>query len=309
MKVHVKESDKYYGIKEYSVRNAHIGCYGYITKGLENLAAIMPPDYSKLPLKSIAGNYIYRKTVRVNTSALSVANSWYSNFYHFIYETLVKVFCLKHYQPELPIIFPAEKQKFHDEWFSLLDLKNLLFISNKEVVRTPLAISCNHLADDLGEKNKILVAFKDWIVEKLKKKGLIADKSYYPEKIFITREKAKFRRISNMDEVLPVVKANGYTVVELEDYSLVEQINLFYHAKKIAGAHGAGFSHIAFTEASVLDIIVEGYDADWFLKLSKTFNVPYTSIRAKAISTGKFLNETDGHRDIMIDAEAMQGYL
>ncbi len=304
------ENSTYSDIVEYSVRNAHIGCYGYITKGLENLSAIMPSDYSRLPLMSIGGNYIYRKNLRIQTPALSVVNSWYSNFYHFIYETLIKVFCLRDHLPETPIVFPSDKSKFHDEWLSLLDIDNVIFISSKQVVKTPLAISCNNLTDDMRQKGQILRDFKDWVIEKMKTKGLIiAGKEHYPEKLFINRSKARFRRIVNNDEVLPIVKAMGYTVIELEDYSLAEQINFFYHAQKIAGAHGAGFSHMAFTQASVLDIIVEGYEADWFEKLAKTFDVSYTSMRAKAILKRDESAETAGHRDLWVDTSMLHKYL
>lgn len=305
MKVEIKENDFFPDIKEYYVKNALIGCYGYITKGFENLSAIMPPDYSKLPLRSIAGNYLFRKTIKIDTPALSVVNSWYNNFYHFIYESLIKIFCLRNHWPEIPIVFPAIKQKFHKEWIELLDLTNLVYVEERQVVKTPLAISCNFLVDAMQQKDQILVAFRNWVIDSMRKKGLVDDKSSYPGKIFITRRNPKYRKIINSNEVLPFVEANGYKVIELEDYSLAKQINFFYHADDIIGVHGAGFAHIGFTKAPVLDIIVDNFYSEWFLKLSGSLGNPYTFMRTKGVEND-FPVKTPGYHDMIIDIKTLE---
>ncbi len=308
MKFTVTSNSQFPDIKEYSVKNAHIGCFGYITKGLENLAAIMPPDYSKLRLKSIAGNYLIRKTVKVDTAALSVVNSWYSNFYHFIYESLIKIYCLRNHLPDTPIVFPAAKQKFHNEWIDLLDLKNMLYIGERQVVKTPLAISCNHLSDDIKQKDQILLGFREWVITTMKKKGLIGDKSKYPRKIFITRRNPRYRKIINSNEVLPLVEKNGYAIIELEDYNLAQQINYFYHAEDIVGVHGAGFAHIGFTKAPVLDIIVDNFYSDWFLKLSNSLGNHYEFMRTKGVEND-YHRKTPGYHDMIIDITLLKEHI
>ncbi|MBK6937131.1 MAG: glycosyltransferase family 61 protein [Chitinophagaceae bacterium] len=281
MKVSVKANASFAGINEYTVRDAQIGYYGYITKGLQNLQAIMPVHYKPLTFKSVVGNHFVRKTIKTEFPALSIANNEYDNFYHFMYESLVKLYCLRDHINSSAVVFPGKKYKYHDEWFEILGIKNLLFITVRELIKTPLAISCNFPEDEMACKKDILVAFKDWVLKNLTDRGMLYSKNRFPDKVFISRTRAKYRKVVNFDEVVPVLQEFGYTIIDLEDYSLAEQINYFYHARDIVGVHGAGFAHMCFTKAPVLDIIVDNFYIEFFYKLSQTYDLRYDYLRSK----------------------------
>ena len=136
-------------------------------------------------------------------------------------------------------------------------------------------------------------------------KRLIDHTSKYPEKIFINRSKAKFRRIINFEEIKPILLSNGFVIIDLEDYNLVEQINYFYHAKKIIGIHGAGFTHIAFTKAAVIDIIAEQFNQNCFLKMSHILGLKYTFVRCIGVENVLYKNSI-GHNDLIIDIDLLQ---
>jgi capsular polysaccharide biosynthesis protein len=101
---------------------------------------------------------------------------------------------------------------------------------------------------------------------------------------------------------------NGYTIIDLEDYSLAEQINYFYHAEDIIGVHGAGFAHMCFTKAPVLDIIVENFYMGYFEKLSETFGLKYEYLRCKGVEND-FPNKTPGYHDIIIDIDGLKNHI
>lgn len=308
MKITVKENETYSEIKEYSIKNASIGYYGYITKGFQNVKEIMPANYKELPFTSIVRNFMVRQNVKIESPAISIVNSWYENFYHFIYESLVKLFCLRGHLNSASIVFPSFRYKFHDEWIELLGLDNLTFINKRQAVKTPLAISCNYLNDSMESKKEILSGFRDWVLSIMKKKGLLFDKNKFPAKIFINRTKARYRKILNSDEVLLLVSENGYTSIDLEDFSLPEQINYFYHAEDIIGVHGAGYSHIGFTKAPVLDIIVDNFYSDWFSKLAKNLGISYEFMRTRGVENN-FHIKTPGYHDMIIDIPRLKEQL
>lgn len=304
----IRDNEQFSEIKEYFVENACIGYYGYITRGFQNLKEIMPAEYKELPFTSIVKNYIIRSKIKIETPAISIINSWYLNFYHFIYESLVKVFCLRNHLGSATIVFPSVRHKFHDEWIELLGLTNLTIINKRQVVKTPLAISCNYLSDDMKSKNDILLEFKDWVLFSMKQKGLLYNKSRFPRKIFINRSNPKYRRILNINEVMPVMNKSGYTSIDLEDFTLAEQINYFYHAEDIIGVHGAGFAHMCFTKAPVLDIICENFYMGYFEKLSETFGLKYEYLRSKGVEND-FPNKTSGYHDIIIDITRLKNHI
>ncbi len=78
----------------------------------------------------------------------------------------------------------------------------------------------------------------------------------YPKKIYVTRRDTKIRRLLNESELESRLEAHGYTIVSLTGKTFAEQVNLFAHAKKIIGGHGAGLTNLAFCEpgTAVLEV-------------------------------------------------------
>ena len=64
-------------------------------------------------------------------------------------------------------------------------------------------------------------------------------------RLYITRRTAR-RRVINESELEPILARYGFEVVEAENLSLAEQIQLFSQAEAIAGPHGAGLTNIVF---------------------------------------------------------------
>ena len=79
------------------------------------------------------------------------------------------------------------------------------------------------------------------------------------DKIFVSRKKAKNRKIINNKDVVDVFIKNGFSEILFEDYSFFEQIFLMKNCKILAGVHGAGFANIAFMpeNSSLFELIKE----------------------------------------------------
>ena len=67
-----------------------------------------------------------------------------------------------------------------------------------------------------------------------------------PEKVYISRERARARHIINETEVLALLSKYGFQTVFLEEMSIVEQVALFANAKFIVAPHGSGLSNLVF---------------------------------------------------------------
>jgi tetratricopeptide (TPR) repeat protein len=108
----------------------------------------------------------------------------------------------------------------------------------------------------------------------------------YPERIYITRKKAQYRRIFNESEVIECLKQYGFETVELETISVEQQAALFAHAKVIIAPHGAGLTNLMFCrpDTQVIELISPHYlrfyywtialqlDLDFYYILGKPFN-------------------------------------
>ncbi|MDB5261407.1 MAG: glycosyltransferase family 61 protein [Adhaeribacter sp.] len=69
-----------------------------------------------------------------------------------------------------------------------------------------------------------------------------------PEKsrLYISRGKAAKRRLLQEADIIKVLDAFGFTTIYAEDFTYAEQVRLFYNARLVVGAHGAGLTNILF---------------------------------------------------------------
>lgn len=70
-----------------------------------------------------------------------------------------------------------------------------------------------------------------------------------PERVFISRSKARRRRIIDEEALWPLLTARGYRIVHFEDMGVAGAAALLHRARHIIGLHGAGFANIAFAPA------------------------------------------------------------
>ena len=147
--------------------------------------------------------------------------------------------------------------------------------------------------------------FPNWIPKWLRnsflnEKIMLDNKS--PEKIYIDRSDAKsnhseFRKIINEKEIIQKLIAEGYKTIRLADLSFVDQIKIFYNAKKIIGLHGAGFANLIFCKPNT-DIleIKPSTDGKVIENLASKSNLRFKSISKKPSRHNYFGNI--GHLEV-----------
>lgn len=73
-----------------------------------------------------------------------------------------------------------------------------------------------------------------------------APESGLPKRIYISRNDAKLRRVSNEESILPVLEARGFKRVTLKGLPMARQVQYFRQAEAVIGPHGAGLAHTAW---------------------------------------------------------------
>lgn len=73
-------------------------------------------------------------------------------------------------------------------------------------------------------------------------------KGYCPSKIYISRNKARVRKIDNEQAFSQLLDRLGFVTIYLEDLSVFEQARLFHNATIIVGPHGSGFTNLIFSK-------------------------------------------------------------
>ncbi len=66
------------------------------------------------------------------------------------------------------------------------------------------------------------------------------------KKIYITRENSSYRSIVNESDIIPMLRSNGFKIINPNLYEIDEQIEIFSGADEIIGPHGSNLANIVF---------------------------------------------------------------
>jgi capsular polysaccharide biosynthesis protein len=77
-------------------------------------------------------------------------------------------------------------------------------------------------------------------------------------RVYISRSKARYRRLVNESELLPEIRRAGFDVVFPEELTLAEQARTFAGAHVVMSVHGAGLTNTLFCPPNALVLEVHG---------------------------------------------------
>lgn len=185
-----------------------------------------------------------------------------NNFFHWINEAMLRLVSLGGLPEESILLVPEECWKYEYvrnslKVFNIAEDQICIIPKNGKVKLKQLyAVSCSMHAP--GASNYPLMYQLKKKIEDFYVKQLTIDLG---DKIYISREKSKHRKVANEDEVLKYLTSLGFTKICAEDYSLIELISIMKHTKYCIGMVSAGLTHIMFMQQGgfILELIHEDF--------------------------------------------------
>ncbi len=177
--------------------------------------------------------------------AVWFTDQWSHMYFHWIMDALPRLFVAKDYIKGRKILLPDkfEKMRFVRESLHAFEIENeLVFIPSDQVLRVEDLLIPSHTAPTGN--------FNEEIVQNMR--GYYQD--YYDnahelnlgDKIYVSRAKAKWRKVINEDEVVRLLSRYGFEVIYYEDYSWAEKVAIGSNAKYLVSLHGAGLTNMLF---------------------------------------------------------------
>lgn len=125
-----------------------------------------------------------------------------------------------------------------------------------------------------------------WAMDFLRReflKGIIPSSSY-PKRIYISRSKARYRRVLNEEDVVEVLEQFGFVCILPESMSLAEQIAHFYHAEVIVAAHGSGLTNTIFCRqgTKVIELVSPHYISHYYWGSSQYLQLEHYFLAGEA---------------------------
>jgi capsular polysaccharide biosynthesis protein len=238
----------------------------------------------------------YFKSIQKIDEVILGIQDWDHNYFHWMTEVLPAILAMRE-RKSVPVLLNSNsiKQKHIVNSLELFQIPFVIHdiynktgrISKLHMVKVPVVAEYNE---------QVMFKLQHYFYEKLG----IGSQSHPGKKIYISREKANRRKVSNENELISMLVNKGFEVVYLEEYSLAEQVILLSEAETVVGIHGAGLTNIMFMKPTTTVIELKAKDNDYwcFFSLARLFNLKYKYL----------LCDTDGtsHRDANIEVPIQQ---
>jgi len=299
------EDYKYDAAYTCELKNAYVTPYGNVYKGWR----LIPESTYSMHTNSnhylsLLKKILLRRVVKVPGLSIVATHSWYDNYYHFTTECLPRLFSVKEYAAQAQLILHADAPAFVKEYIDLLDFKNVLYLKAEQLALAEKLILPMHTAEGHNHNEQVIREVVSWLKSKI---NVISSGRASFKNIYVSRRKARYRKLLNEEEVIALVKSYGFTIVYLEDYTVVEQIKMLSQVRNFIAVHGAGTTNIMYMEKGglVIELIHETHYQPCFYNLANAFDLDTVYIQGAATP-----NSHDPiHDDFTIDMKKLQYHL
>lgn len=254
-------------------------------------------------IKELLWRWSYLRHEPLDVSALSrpkyvpgkvvvLAQEGQANYYHWMVEVLPKIAMLEEKNIAYDWLYVPTRLPFMRQTLSLLGIPQ-----EKILEATPNA----HIeADELIVPSAPALSCYTprWIVDYLRERLIpqaeqARSQEVLSKKIFISRKKASYRRIINEDEVFRLFEPLGFVRYNLEDLTVLEQVQLFHNADVIVAPHGAGLVNLVFAKPNALVVeLFQEHQDDSFWYLSQVVGLRHHCIKTTEFRKGGGYTDT-----------------
>jgi capsular polysaccharide biosynthesis protein len=231
--------------------------------------------------KSIDNNYLrylFSKSRPSLEEAIIVSSSGQWGYYHFLMDFVPRLLLIQSkIKSSDKIIVSNKLTVFQNEFFEIANIKDKLLLLNRNDKIQVSKIISPLFTSQIGNPNYFTIKLiRDFFLDKLN------DLTFkdHPNKIYISRSRAKTRRIINEVNLEKILKDYQIKTIHLEDLGLMEQCGLFANADFVIAPHGAGLANLVFARKGtrVIELFSENHLEACFYRLSTMNELNYSFI-------------------------------
>lgn len=267
----------------YAITNANeyllhskAGSYKYILFG-SSYGKTPPPDRFVYFLKK-------RKAVKLDKAiSLNTQENFGKNYFAAYNGALGQLYMMEKYGVDLtlPVIVPKSlfETKFFQQIISLSPkLKNINWITRNDIdydFKNAQYFQCRELytARAVPYSKTVLIPLTKWFDN-------IQPQNYAPNdrKVFLTRSLNRPRHLRNKEEIEHIVSSLGFKIIDTDELTVKEQIQIFRNVSMLIAMHGAGNINMIFRypkHLNLLEIHTPGWPATSYEIIASELDYEY----------------------------------
>lgn len=240
-----------------NLKNVCITRAGIVTKNLNLVkeSVYSYEDRHSKYWKSAMFNFFFRKwEILSRSKKYTIAQNYYCpGYYHWITEALPRLLALGEKSQELILLIPDYADPDIDRTLEIFNFKAIRRIKERTSLLVAQLVMPSHpkCGDTYDPKllQKLRKEYSDYV-----KKNLKSEISFGP-KIYVSRKKARARKVSNEFEVMEFLSSKGFVEICFEDFTFFEKVSIMASATHLISIHGAGLTNMLFMpeEGNVLE--------------------------------------------------------
>jgi hypothetical protein len=257
---------------------------GCEVRGLDGLIVLPDGTFTLEPVwwnkQHIQMSPQYKKRIqpaktRVEGPVVSLLQQFSTSYFHWIHDSLGKLWLTQEAFPkEVRYLVP---KGLSDDQLNLLNAFSIRpeqcikvgpsdRILPERLIYISSVVSCGRYSREQTR----------WLADSLRRHFGLED-ACGNERIFISREKANFRRVANQVEIEKHLRDLGFQFYILEDMSIKKQAELFANSSIIVGPHGAGFTNLYFSsqKTKVIEFFPQDDIRPHYWALSAALGIKY----------------------------------
>jgi capsular polysaccharide biosynthesis protein len=226
--------------------------------------------------------FLLRKTRYVD-KAVWIINDWSSGFFHWMTESLPRLEACADFMNGHAVLLPGaySKIRFVQESLTLLQVPIIYYD-----MAVPLSVNemlvPSHTAPTGNYNEKFIHRLRGRLIPRRASNEKVSSGS---NRIYISRRKAERRRLTNENEVGAILRKFGFKAHCMEDYCLVDQIEIMSKAEMLVGLHGAGLTNMMFMRPQSKILEIRNYEDNHnncYFALASEFGHRYFYIQSES---------------------------
>lgn len=206
-----------------------------------------------------------------------------NNYYLWLLETLPRLRFLRESGIAYQQIYASQKKSFQRESLDLLKPPGVEIIDCEKM---PFFQAPQMIVPRFVRETEPWII--PWLREQVEPHVATHSTRSHPRRFYISRGGATGRKIANEAEFQNLLGEFGFTVVALENYSWLEQIELFREAEAVVAPHGAGLANLAFcSSALVVELIADAYPFTFYPQISRQLRLDHHCLSSLPVNASR----------------------
>lgn len=198
-----------------------------------------------------------------------------NQYFHWMTDAMQRIFNAEEYLTQYPLILTSnfKDKSFINEAIEMLGI-DTIYIDHQNHYKINKLLMSERVSPAGNYRKEII----NNIALKFVNLQSQTEINYDYERVWISRQNAGRRLISNFSEVKTILKKYKFKIIEFENYSFAEQIRIGMNCKVLGGVHGAGLTNMMFMSkgSKILEIRGKGDSSNnCFFSLASDLEMKY----------------------------------